>query len=1189
MNVKRMVAVLVVALVAFSVLGLVPEMDNDAENETDIIYLHGNITSTIDVKSGQTVIVNEDTTITSSGRVIVEDGYFIVNKGVTVKIEGSIRVEGDALIDGTIVSKSVDGLQILPGNGKKVVINGTINSLGDMSWAGTYNVGISLEGNIDEKSIIVNGDIINGTNGVARINQVYFDKGSTLTVLGRAISNEGCYLAGTITVDNEACYAGSYMRITIAETSAIIDLVSAKGVYYISDEGLFAYTDGGVQYYVASSPSKIPGYAPSAPLSDLAISKLKTGGDDTNVAVNNIELHDISNVRVTGSVTTFMDYDADNSKDQMCADTKTIVSAIDLSKTVEACGASSSTIYVKNPSETVCFGSMTMKDADLWVYSGAHLDVIGDVSILKPADASEFKVSGTLAVEGLLILKDNQDVDVKYGNGARLTAAKYTVKDADKTVDTYYTTLSKAISNGATDIQMFGTLEIEEDVTVPASVKLKTDVMGYVHAIDIGEGSTLTIADGAKLVNSGSIYVYGSLIIENINNGITLGSIHADFKIQDGLSPYVKYCNVYVAFGEAKSGDVLRPFSPCSEYTTMEGIIISKDTTLPSGVKYEAGGYNTRVVNGCTFTVDGELCVNSSNFNTWMKKGESSANPWHSEVTKVDDYGWVIDCSVLAIGETGVVKFDMSSPAEASVVKTEADYLYAKYKVSGAYFANDTKDDNDAKCCISRIPNAFAGILDAKFDTVFVYGDANLSDIKITGTETERFTLNFVAPSKIAMSDFIYTYGTITFEGGITLSGTMGTPNGSVDFGEETTVLPQAVLTFSQEFSGNEMHPTIMGGLSTDDEVKIGGTVYVKQLAFSGSGTDSKLVVKPASELVVNGTGNMLMCYFSSVIVEGKLTVTNNASMTAVFAAVCVLGTLDVQNKDGHLASITVTGSLIVGATMDDFDRCGSIGSTALVTGSGSFSTMNLIVMNGSTVDADVLAYWMDETAVSTEFNVDGAIWCTIYAGSKQYPLVGPVLVDGDWKLDYLVIPAMSDSEFQSWQTYDSKSRKYVDVSVWDDVYIGDPGYEKIYAKIVKKVYSVTVTANVGIDNVFIDGEMMLKDKTGNTSHLNVAAGTHEITYTLANGYSGNAVITAINGERLDGGSLTFIANDDKAGVDRMLDIALSGIQKSGYDTDPDTHTETSDGLSITEILLVLAVIIMAVMAVILILRLNRS
>jgi len=107
-----------------------------------------------------------------------------------------------------------------------------------------------------------------------------------------------------------------------------------------------------------------------------------------------------------------------------------------------------------------------------------------------------------------------------------------------------------------------------------------------------------------------------------------------------------------------------------------------------------------------------------------------------------------------------------------------------------------------------------------------------------------------------------------------------------------------------------------------------------------------------------------------------------------------------------------------------------------------------------------------------------------------------------------------------------------------------------------------------------------------NSYALKVAAGTHALSYTLANGYSGNAVITSIDGAKLVGGGLSFTDNDDK--YDGQMDITLSGIQKSGYDTDPETHTETSSGLSVTEILSIV-VVIMAVMAIVLIMRLNRS
>ena len=110
--------------------------------------------------------------------------------------------------------------------------------------------------------------------------------------------------------------------------------------------------------------------------------------------------------------------------------------------------------------------------------------------------------------------------------------------------------------------------------------------------------------------------------------------------------------------------------------------------------------------------------------------------------------------------------------------------------------------------------------------------------------------------------------------------------------------------------------------------------------------------------------------------------------------------------------------------------------------------------------------------------------------------------------------------------------------------------------------------------------------------HLHVSAGSHTISYQLANGYSGNGVLT-VNGTQQSGLTFTTEGNptDDTGKV--TYNLQLTGFEKSGYVPDspdtPSTPTSSDDGMTITDYLLIVLVVLIIVMAIIVAMRLMRS
>jgi len=401
----------------------------------------------------------------------------------------------------------------------------------------------------------------------------------------------------------------------------------------------------------------------------------------------------------------------------------------------------------------------------------------------------------------------------------------------------------------------------------------------------------------------------------------------------------------------------------------------------------------------------------------------------------------------------------------------------------------------------------------------------------------------------------------------------------------------------------------------SNEPASISGTVFFKNVCYSSNNSHVDLTTSDMVFTVPSGSALYILeeVIFLDVEVRvaGDLTVTNTGYlvMTDRDTTLSVTGTFTAERCDSKAARVQVI-NMIVGGTAADFNKIflPNLMGTATVTGAGSFENLNrmdLIVFSGATVSADVLVEWMADTR-NTEFYVEDTLLYTVYVGPDEGRNLAIAITktigsgpEQKTVTDYNLVPALQDMKFIAWQTYDEKTKTYKAIegtkggNYGMETWVGQAGYTKVYADITKDIYRIYVLAAEGIDDVYIDGKIIAHD--GTYFYAEIAAGSHTIEYTKANGYSGDAYISVIDGEKTSGTSLAFTVNDDNYKADGSpysgdgKVISLTGIVKSGIDKDPDTHTEQSSGLTVTEILLIIVVVIMAIMAVVLILRLNRS
>ena len=208
----------------------------------------------------------------------------------------------------------------------------------------------------------------------------------------------------------------------------------------------------------------------------------------------------------------------------------------------------------------------------------------------------------------------------------------------------------------------------------------------------------------------------------------------------------------------------------------------------------------------------------------------------------------------------------------------------------------------------------------------------------------------------------------------------------------------------------------------------------------------------------------------------------------------------------------------------------------------------------------------------STEFYVEDALWMTVYMTSGTSIVTGNA-TDG---CEYAIVPGdLVNSEFGYWADADGEQ-----VTSYE---IGDEP-NALYAKLNYNIYHVQVYADPGIDAVYIDGTLMTGQTAGQMGWSSyVAAGNHEITYKLANGYVGNATMT-VDGQEVSG--YTFSCSGTSTD-DKQVTIYLQGIDKGGYV--PDSPDSGDSGLGLTDYLLIILVVLIVIMAIMVAMRLMRS
>ena len=431
--------------------------------------------------------------------------------------------------------------------------------------------------------------------------------------------------------------------------------------------------------------------------------------------------------------------------------------------------------------------------------------------------------------------------------------------------------------------------------------------------------------------------------------------------------------------------------------------------------------------------------------------------------------------------------------------------------------------------------------------------------------------------------------------------GVFATFNGTVVVGDASIDAYKAKLLVDSEDG-----LTVWAAVREVDE-KDGKTVISTLNIATGTvmvgGVSSGMPYSVDGDVTVDEGATLTVPAKASGLITGKLTVNGtvavgNAQRLTVTGDLFVNGTATVAAASDAGAA----GTLYVGTNTDN-ERKGTMyvgldakfattGATATVTGIVNVPTIYAVA--GATVDAEIV-----EDMDTTAYYVEGTVWINAYG-------------DGD-----LVMPNMKNAPVENayfnnvWQNADETAKYSDEADAENDVEtstIGTP--EAVYAIVEYDVYVINLNVYVinlradqnAVSSITIDGNVMQFGMIISGTSFDdvgfyygytatVAAGSHTIQYQLANGYSGQGVLT-VNGTQQSGLTFTTEGNPTEAqGGKITYNLQLTGFEKSGYVPDsPDTSSDSGDsGMTITDYLLIVLVVLIIVMAIIVAMRLMRS
>ena len=1153
------------------------------------------------------VTVNGSWTLVAGSHVTVK-GKLVVPEGATLKIEAGatleivnsavFQIDGNLEIDeaDTTAKQSAGSLTVTKG---EAIVNGSVSISGDIVADDKVTVAqdgvltIAATGNMKGTGFSVEA------SGTLEIKGIY---GKTVLVSGSttttSFSNVSIKNAGSVVVDSSVP-AGSKLTISNVLAGASVD---------VKKYTMTANADGGIEVTDA----------------DLVLTTFR----DTQAKVDvDVVLSGQSNV-ITITPGFFNSIDGDKSKVDASVSGITVVSGTSTvktndddavnagiykgkqySKTMDISGTVSAAYAVK---ENQTLSTTTNANATAAVgitATGANVGfaVTGELSL--GDNVTLTNSVGTLAVTGTVkatekatftnsatvkVTKEGEVALVTKTLGGKVTATQYVTKVKDSTgkeISTnHYVDINKALAAASAEGSEIKTLTMLADQKVNADATLKDGVTLDIGAkklsIDKADAEiTLTIAKGATVKGSGTIDVKDTLFAEDKTN-VKVTNIVSDVKTEeigaDGKAlknGWAKWTNLTVALADAPEGSV--------STVTGEKVTLESNTTVKAGVTLVIPATSYMVLNsGVTLTVDGILKTDGQiyamgAFDLTAQKvantaaSGSASNAKYSSTVIVNGKLMSGTETVYGNGEFKNTEGTAISGYDALFKNGNGAPIAGAYYTEGAYYV------------IAGLETALKDVSVIESD-IQIHGKVVAGDISVKGTENLTKIVVKADDTTTKSSGTVKVIGTALTVKSVALDGVAlviendataansGYFTGSAVIGDASVAANHAT---GFEFSAKDSKALLKGTVKIDSDKTdafgiAAGTVYTDAsfaVDVKTEGTASSVKYLNAMTVAAGATfaaeGDSTI---AALVVDGTLSVPANKSMTVTELTVNGTVKVDAATSTSASGTLNVT-NLYIGITKKD-----TTGAAATFSGPVTITAADakVLISSDATVD-DAFVASLDGLK-STKVNVNGSVWFTAYG-------------KGVATFDLKTVP-VQNVELNGWakteggEVLKNGNDARETFGFTDDVY-----FENLYALIETQVYKIVVKADEGIADVYLNGQAMayglVKNDDGGFYYaysFTVAAGDYKVTYTLKNGWSGEAKLA---GDNVSGMSFKVSGDYSKENI-----YQLTGVEKSGY-VEPVTPSEDKDddGLTVTDYLLIVLVVLIVILAVIVAMRLMRS
>ena len=689
----------------------------------------------------------------------------------------------------------------------------------------------------------------------------------------------------------------------------------------------------------------------------------------------------------------------------------------------------------------------------------------------------------------------------------------------------------------------------------------------------VSEDVTLTFADGSSVEAHGSdamlIIVEGTVIDYNLEE-FTYSETPANSLVIDAEVMFTDEegdYNMYTSLAESLSG------TP-GTVVLFGNVEIEGTVTIPEGfvIDQNTNDRTITINNNSTLIVNGTIV---SGENQIIVSPEVEAN--QAAGISAERAGTLTVNNMIVDPNIVMTDVDTYRTAGFSATGTIGDYenseflLAPEVAASNAGTLYDIASQGDVSYGGSLV---FTASEDNEGDTITLAGgDVIINDITVSG-----FAVNVTATS---------------FTGTVQMSVTAG--DSAVEFNEATGY----TLTVSEDTSGEEdvtimnisvlVTPEPSGGV-----IIAAGSVSLSGNATFGATSDDVLTVADGATLVIpRGSGLQLANLatgvagantdYAALAVEGTITIEEGAGFgysgtSGITTIIQVDGTMNL-NQD-----VTLSGEVHVDGTMNIADECeitvaGTVYVTGTVSGATGLSTVSnfIIAYAGSAVDVENMGIQPNGTSNVDGIGVylNGELYLTVYA--RDNTNVYTAIQAGEYELQgYQDVNFPGDAgEDTIWYT----NSEYTTELNKDRAIASET--PAVYAKLNPLSANVTISIGQGM-SVYIDG---VRVDYGELPAPYDYVGDHTVEVTINPGYSGEVTIT-FNGQTIqNGGTFTITPQMAGANADQVVLSVTGNISvDSGI-----TSGGSSDGMGLTDYLLIILVVLIVIMAIMVAMRLMRS